>query len=224
VTYQQPPTGDSTPQPPAPPAGYQPPPPGYGPPPAGSPVAQPPSKKKKKWPWIVLAIVVVMILGCAGVFAIVAKGAKDAVDTLDDNASGKNAVAGTMNAPARDGKFEFTVTKLECGKTSVGDSILAEKAQGQFCIVSLTVKNIGKEAQTFDGSSQKAYDAKNTQYSNDTAAELAINNNSQTFLEQINPGNSVKGQLVFDVPKGTKLTSIELHDSFLSGGVKIPLK
>ncbi len=165
-----------------------------------------------------------MILGCVGLFTVVAKGAKDAVDTLDDNASGKNAVAGTMNTAARDGKFEFTVTKLECGKTSVGDPILAVKAQGQFCIVSVTVKNIGKEAQTFDGTSQKAYDAKNTQYSDDSEAEVAINKDARTFLEQINPGNSVKGQLVFDVPKGTKLTSIELHDSFLSGGVKIPLK
>lgn len=224
MTYQQQPTGDPTQQPPAPPAGYQPPPPGYGPPGAGYPVAQPPAKPKKKWPWIVLGIAVVMILGCVGVFAIVAKGAKDAVDTLDGNTSGKNTVAGAMNTPAKDGKFEFTVTKLECGKTSVGDSILAVKAQGQFCIVSVTVKNIAKEAQTFDGSSQKAYDAKNTQYSDDSGAEIAINKNSQTFLEQINPGNSVKGQLVFDVPKGTKLTSIELHDSFLSGGVKVPLK
>jgi hypothetical protein len=189
-----------------------------------SPLAQPPAKKKKKWPWIVLGILVVMILGCVGLFTVVAKGAKDAVDNLDDNASGKNAVAGSMNTPARDGKFEFTVTKLECGKTSVGDSILAEKAQGQFCIVSLTVKNIGKEAQTFDGSTQKAYDAKNTQYSDDAAAEVTLNKDAQTFLEQINPGNSVKGQLVFDVPKGTKLASIELHDSVLSGGVKIPLK
>jgi hypothetical protein len=43
------------------------------------------------------------------------------------------------------------------------------------------------------------------------------------FLEDINPGNEVKGKLIFDVPKPTKLTAIELHDSMFSGGVKVAL-
>ncbi|MCM4077429.1 DUF4352 domain-containing protein [Paractinoplanes hotanensis] len=192
------------------------PPPGFG--------APAPTKKRKKWPWIVLAVVVVMILGCVGIVTLVVGGAKEAVDTLDDNAAGKNAVAGAMGKPARDGKFEFTVKSMDCGKTSVGQSVLAVKAQGTFCIVTMTIKNIGDEAQTFDGASQKAYDAKGTQYSDDIEAELAVNGDASTFLQQINPGNQVTGKLVYDVPKGTKLTSIELHDSMFSGGVKIPLK
>jgi hypothetical protein len=211
--------------------GQAPPPGPYGaPPPAGPygapppyPMAQPP-KKKKKWPWIVGGILLVMILGCVGVVAALGTAANEVVETLDENAAGKNAVAGEMNQPARDGKFEFTVTKLDCGKPSVGESVLAKKAQGEYCIISVTVKNIGTEAQSFDGSSQKAYDATGTQFSNDTAAELALSGDANTFLEQINPGNQVKGELVYDVPKGTKITAIELHDSFLSAGVKIPVK
>jgi hypothetical protein len=54
------------------------------------------------------------------------------------------------------------------------------------------------------------------------AASLVIEQN-QTFLEDINPGNQVKGTLVFDVPQGTKLTSIVLHESMFTAGVKIPL-
>ncbi|MEU4422984.1 DUF4352 domain-containing protein [Actinoplanes sp. NPDC024001] len=186
-------------------------------------VMQAPPPKKKKWPWIVGGIFLVMVLGCVGIFAALGTAANEVVETLDENAAGKNAVPGEMGKPARDGKFEFTVTKLDCSKSSVGKSVLAQKAQGTYCIVSLTVKNIGEEAQTFDGTSQKAYDAAGTQYSNDSAAELALAGDASTFLEQINPGNQVKGQLVYDVPKGTELTAIELHDSFLSGGVKIPL-
>jgi hypothetical protein len=45
-----------------------------------------------------------------------------------------------------------------------------------------------------------------------------------TFLEDINPGNTVKGKLVFDVPQGTKLASVVLHESMYTAGVKIPLK
>ncbi|MCO8274541.1 DUF4352 domain-containing protein [Actinoplanes sp. TRM 88003] len=186
-------------------------------------MAQPP-KKRKKWPWILLAVVVVMILGCVGIFTMVIGGTKEALDTAGDTAAGKNAVAGAMGQPARDGKFEFTVKSMDYTKTSVGQSVLAVKAQGTFCIVTMTIKNIGDEAQTFDGTSQKAYDAKGTQYSDDLEAELAVNGDASTFLQQINPGNQVTGKLVYDVPKGTKLTSIELHDSMFSSGVKIPLK
>ena len=52
---------------------------------------------------------------------------------------------------------------------------------------------------------------------------MSIEDN-KTFLEDINPGNSVVGTVVFDVPKGTKVTELELHDSAFSGGVKVALK
>jgi hypothetical protein len=123
----------------------------------------------------------------------------------------------------RDGKFEFTVTKMDCSKSNVGGEYLNKKAQGKFCQISLTVKNIGDEAQTFSGSSQKALDAKGTEYSNDGEAELYANRDNSTFLNEINPGNQTKGNLIFDVSKATKLTSLELHDSPFSGGVKVSL-
>jgi len=131
--------------------------------------------------------------------------------------------AAKIGAPVRDGKFEFTVTAVKCGIAKIGDSVLNKTAQGQFCEVTLTVKNIGKEQQTFDGSNQQAFDAAGTKYSNDGTAELYANSASQTFLEAINPGNQVSGIVVFDVPKTTKLTRLELHDSAFSGGVSVDI-
>jgi Telomeric repeat-binding factor 2. len=46
---------------------------------------------------------------------------------------------------------------------------------------------------------------------------------SNAFLNNINPGNSVAGILVYDVPKGLTLSKIELHDSMFSGGVTVTL-
>jgi hypothetical protein len=83
------------------------------------------------------------------------------------------------------------------------------------------VKNIGKQAQYFDGSSQKAFDADGTEYSNDGTAEIYANEDNATFLNEINPGNKAKGKLIFDVPKSTKITKLELHDSPFSGGVDV---
>ncbi|MEU6024834.1 DUF4352 domain-containing protein [Micromonospora sp. NPDC048871] len=125
--------------------------------------------------------------------------------------------------PARDGKFEFTVKSAKCGVRKVGSDLLGATAQGQFCLVTLKVKNIGKESQMFDGSSQKAYSADGTEYSADGAAGLYANENAETFLNDINPGNQVTGVVVFDIPKKVKLTKLELHDSPFSGGVTVAL-
>jgi hypothetical protein len=129
---------------------------------------------------------------------------------------------GKLNQPVRDGKFEFTLTKMKCGAKKVGSAGLYDKAQGEFCIVNITIKNIGDESQIFDSPTQKAFDAEGTQYSSDTQAEGYANPQSAVF-EKINPGNQIKTQLVYDVPKGTKLTKMELHDSPLSGGVTVSL-
>jgi hypothetical protein len=176
---------------------------------------------------VVGGVALLLILGCVGVSAIFFTGAKSVSDSLqevDDNQKGKNAVEGEMNSPTTDGKFQFTVTAMKCGATRVGSADFGEKAQGQFCFVNVTIKNVGADAELFDGGSQKAYDAKATEYSTDTGAAIHVNDDNQTFLEEINPGNQVKGTLVFDVPKGTKLASIVLHESFYTEGVRVPLR
>lgn len=226
MTYQPPPDPQRQPpyvpgQPPqqySPAPQYGPPQPGYGFPPR-----QPP-KKRKKWPWIVGGIALVMILGCVGLFTLVLGGTAKVASDLDKNQKGANAVAGVMGKPAKDGKFQFTVTAMHCGVGQVGDDTLGKKAQGQFCLVNVTIKNVGSSAEIFNSGSQSATGPDGTQFSTDVAAETYVNDQDQTFLEDINPGNQVKGTLVFDVPKGAKLSSIVLHESEFTAGVKVPLK
>ncbi|KOU24405.1 DUF4352 domain-containing protein [Streptomyces sp. WM6368] len=121
----------------------------------------------------------------------------------------------------RDGKFEFTVTRLQAGVGNVGGEY-GQDAQGQFFLVHMTVKNIGDKAQTFDGSDQELIDRNGSKYSADTAAGIYLDG-SESFLEQINPGNVVDGVVVFDVPKGADPVRIELHDSMFSGGTTVDL-
>jgi hypothetical protein len=204
------------------PPGQQP----YGAPATGypAPTPLPPGRKKRRWPWIVGGIVLVGILGCVGVFALFLRGTGEVLDELDQNSKGENAAVGQMNQPAKDGNFEFTVTGVKCGVASVGPADFGQKAQGEFCLVSVNVKNVGTTAELFSDISQKAYDASGAEFAVDSGAGVYANRESSTFLEQINPGNTVKGKLVFDVPKGTKLTSVLLHESLFSSGVKVPLK
>ncbi|MBM7489149.1 hypothetical protein JOD64_000371 [Micromonospora luteifusca] len=148
------------------------------------------------------------------------KPASSAGSDKGEDAPAKTAKVGQA---ARDGKFEFTVKSSKCGVAKIGTDVIGAKAQGQFCLVTVNVKNIGKEAQMFDGSSQKAYAADGTEYSADSGAAIYANKNAETFLNDINPGNQVNGVVVFDIPKNVKLTKLELHDSMFSGGVTVAL-
>jgi hypothetical protein len=186
--------------------------------------------KRTRWAWFIGAgVALVVALGCAGNSAsdkAADEKPADVAAAASKTTKAPKPGSGTagLNQAARDGDFQFTVTGLKCGVSHVGSDLIGQDAQGQYCLVSVQIKNIGKKAQTFSDSEQKAYDVKKVEYSVDSAAALYANGNSSVLFEQINPGNTVKGKLVFDVPEGTKLTSLELHDSLFSGGVKVNLK
>ncbi|MEH1057140.1 DUF4352 domain-containing protein [Micromonospora sp. CPCC 206171] len=109
----------------------------------------------------------------------------------------------------RGGDFEFTVNGIKCGISQVGDSFLNHKAQGTYCRVNITVKNVTKSAHLFhaDGT-VTAQDGSGREYDADGEAAIYGNSNGSGFLDEINPGNSVRANVFFDVPKGTKLKTI----------------
>jgi hypothetical protein len=134
----------------------------------------------------------------------------------------KKKVVNGIGREYRDGKFAFTVTRVKKGVHRVGDQYTGQTAQGQYVLVYVTVRNIGTEASTFDNSSQKLTDVQGRNFDSDTGATISMAD-ANAFLKDINPGNGVNGILVYDVPQGTRLKSIDLHDSMFSGGVTVPL-
>lgn len=174
----------------------------------------------KRWPLpAIFGVIAAMLVGLCLVSAAINNFSKDGTSS---STSGSAKVIG-LGQPARDGKFEFVVSKVVCGQATVGSGLFKSTAQGSYCLVSVNVSNIGKQAQSFDGSDQKAY-AGSTQFSDDGAAEFNADAGALTWSQDINPGNQVAGVLVYDVPDGTKLTSIVLHDSVFSDGVRVTLK
>ncbi|WP_432834026.1 DUF4352 domain-containing protein [Dactylosporangium sp. CA-092794] len=132
----------------------------------------------------------------------------------------KTSNVAAAGSAVRDGKFEFKVTKgPDCGKTQIG----GQKAQGRYCQITLSIKNIGNDARTFDDSNVVAYDAAGARYETDGVAGMYANPNGESFLEKINPGNQVSAVMVFDVAASITLTTLELHDSMFSGGAKVAL-
>lgn len=182
--------------------------------------AQPFPQEPKKKNWFLRHKFLTLALGLGAVIAVAATTGSDGERPAGSSA---DAVQAGLNDPVRDGKFEFVVKKIDCGETEIGDQYLSTKAQGQFCMVSMSIENIGDEPQSLFGDNQKLFDAKGREYSADTEAAIYLGESSQTLWEEINPGNRVEGVVVFDVPKNLKPAKLELHDSAFSDGVAISL-
>jgi hypothetical protein len=90
-------------------------------------------------------------------------------------------------------------------------------------LVHVTVTNVGTESEMFTSANQTLLDAEGREFEADAGAALVNVPDSESFLTDINPGNSVDGVLVFDVPEGLSPAAIELHESLFSDGVTVSL-
>lgn len=211
----------------------------YGAPPAHQAPIQPP-KKKKKWPWIVGILVVLIVIiaavsggGGEGTDNTASSGNSNSAeqagsgngDAGDDKGDKKtDEQAAGLNTPVRDGKFEFVITNVESGLSSVGENeFLTAEAQGQFVVVTMTVNNTSKEPKDFSPTNQKLFDTEGRSFDPDTTAQIYLGGSDIPVWDNINPGNTVEVKVVFDMPVDAKPASIELHDSMFSGGVKVNL-
>jgi hypothetical protein len=202
--------------------------PGYGPPPVppgytpqqGQPAygqPQPPAPEKKplwKKTWFRVVAVLFVIADASGAAEDAAAPAEEAADEPANPGIGQ---------PAADGKFNFVVSGVDCSLTEIGNDTFGTKAQGQFCVVSVAVTNIGNEAQSFFGDNASLFNAEGQEFSADSEAAIYLEDSSSLY-EEINPGNTLNSKVVFDVPAGTTPTEIELHDSAFSGGVTVSLR
>ena len=94
------------------------------------------------------------------------------------------------------------MTKVKCGVSRIGDNYFGEKAQGQYCLVSMRVKNVGDDAINLSNENQALIDTKGRSFSPDDGAWLYLEDGN--LLGEINPGNTLKTTIPFDIPKKAK--------------------
>ena len=120
-----------------------------------------------------------------------------------------------VGTPVRDGKFEFVVFSV---KRQV---IPGHQARGEWVVVTVSVTNIGNEPQSFFVQNQQLIDMMGREYAADSMVAMSLNQESMVL--DLNPGFDIEVALPFDVPKGTTLATMVLHDSMFSGGVTVSI-
>ncbi|GHG44567.1 hypothetical protein GCM10011331_03220 [Flavimobilis marinus] len=143
------------------------------------------------------------------------------VDDADDQPEPAEGAPG-VGDPVRDGSFEFTVVEVADGGDRIGTADFGVRAQGAFLLVTVKVENVGDAPQYFFGDNQTLVDGEGREHSADSEAAIYLED-SASLAEEVNPGNTVTGTVVFDLPASAEPASLRLHDSAFSGGVVVQL-
>lgn len=160
-----------------------------------------PTKKpffKKTWFLVLAGLTVIAIIGSAisggkGSGSTSGTAADAGEATADGAASGDTAAAAPDNSdadagigqPAADGKFSFVVNGVDCSQTEIGNQYFNTTAQGQFCVVDLTVSNVGDKPQSFFGDNASLFNAQGQEFSADSEAAVYMEN-ADSLYEEIN--------------------------------------
>ncbi|WP_067646393.1 serine/threonine-protein kinase [Nocardia harenae] len=192
---------------------------GGGAPAYPAPPARAPRRRRKRGGLLrrlILATIVIVVAPfavAAGCLALIAAG------TPDDAERTPPAVQESLG-PARDGKFEFLVTKVESGVARIG----LETASGAYTVVRMDVRNISDEPKWYTPFGQKLIDSTGQAHDQDATA-TAWHSTQQGYGHsfELAPAASGSTILVFDLPDGTAPAYLELHDFAFSGGVTVGL-
>jgi hypothetical protein len=192
---------------------------------------KPPSWFKRNIGWkLTILIAVALVAGSCGAILNASDtttqptpATVQASEDPEPEAEASQPTTAEIGEKVRDGGYQFTVTKVTCGVKRVGDQYLGEKAQGQFCMVKLRVKNVSKEPIDFSDENQALVDTKGKQYSADDEAWIYIDDSDP--YGEINPGNTLKTTVPFDISKRAKPDYLLLKAGVwgFSEGVRVKL-
>jgi hypothetical protein len=207
-----------------------------------TPPAPPQPPKRKGWLRFGVLIGILWIAGCGAIINAIGGGENSANTAAQPTPSATipAAIEDTTTVPepepdptqetARIGEkirdddydYEFVVSKITCGISRVGSDYFGDKAQGQFCLVKLRVKNVGDEPILYSEENQALVDRKGKTYSADDEAWIHVD--SDPFGE-INRGNTLKTTVPFDIPKRVKPDYLLLKAGVwgFSEGVRVEL-
>ncbi|WP_281975783.1 DUF4352 domain-containing protein [Halobacillus litoralis] len=173
--------------------------------------------------------------GCLGVIALVVLGiiitSLGGDDTNSSNSDGGNeeATSNEENSEEKEqtysvgdtvevGAMTYTVNEVSTAD-EVGMSMAPTEANGKYVILNMTVKNNGDESATIDSSYfTMKYDGKTFDADSTGSIEANMKDDGSMknsfFMEQLNPGSELTGNVAFDVaPEIAEADGLKLEAS-----------
>jgi hypothetical protein len=125
-------------------------------------------------------------------------------------------------AMARDHYFDITVRSARCGYEVLPHATWM-RPEGQYCIVHLRFRNVthAPVRLTLTAWFQYAYTTDGTRHPGRLIATSAESRRHNPFFTQVAAGAAANGLVVFDVPKGQRITSLRIKESITSTGVTL---
>jgi len=165
---------------------------------------------------IAAGVLTMVLVLCAGVSVVIgANSIKPRSAIAHRIAAQQNIVE--VGVPVRDGRLEFTVHGLDCGADRFNG------VRGQLCVAALTVTDVGTDGYVFDPTDQFAFAESGNAYRANATTRVGTKTGSRTDtgINDIRPGGTLRTDVVFDVPTGSRIVRLLLHDSPLSDGAEV---
>ena len=165
--------------------------------------------------WLVVVPVAVVVLAAVVIVPRLGSSSNTKERAVAPFAPNRPAAPYTFGGIGRevvDGDLTFVVKSVDCSATQVLGAT-TRTAQGKFCVLSLSIKNVGRAPVPFQGRNQTLADANQRRFDvdPDATADHPANAAQDMLTPVVNPGNGLTGVLVFDLPLEDKPATATLH-------------
>lgn len=188
--------------------------------------------KEKKGNWfmrhkiltgILVFIVLIVVVSASGGDS--SNGGSGDSGSKQEQSQKQEKITAKIGEQVQSGDLAFTVNGVK-EYQSLGNSFTSKDAQGVFKVVSLKIENVGKETKTIDSSMIKLTDSEGRTFERSIDGQTAkglSQGQVDLFLQQVQPGLSVNGEIVFDVPESAEGLVIELRGGLFATPAEVEL-
>lgn len=189
-------------------------------------------KARRRSPAPLAAVVALAVVAALAWFAFGGSGSNSKQTATGDGRLDlvDNASESRIGQEVRSGPFSFTVTRVDCVGQEVGVAPNTRIAQGRFCLLYLSLRNIGDRPSVYSGAGQLLIDSAARRYSpgvmdaGPPPPPLTITGGVREITSiRLNPGATADGVLVFDMPVAAKPAEFEFHSGPRTIGNKVRL-
>jgi len=178
--------------------------------------------KEKNWfrrHWVLSIILVIVVIGVIGILT---EDTDNSVNDIQDEETEKVHNIGD-NIKIKD--IEYSVNEIFTLPIVASDS-LYEEADGIFMIISLTIKNNGKDEVFLSGNSFKIKDSQGRIYKTDITAGVYLSTMGfdPFVFKTLGAGLQTSGEIVFDVPEDDTGLILEITgEGLFSDTIKVEI-